>query len=97
MLLDTDGDRWVFKRDPSIGGPLAGIGRRTATGVPYLAPEIQLLYKAKAETLDKDQADFDVAVPLLDEAARRWLKRRLEKRFPEGHAWTDALGPTRAE
>ena len=96
MLLDTDGDRWVFKRDPSLGGPLARIGRRTPAGVPYLAPEIQLLYKAKAETLDKDRADFDVAVPLLDARARRWLTRCLERRFPEGHAWIDALAASLA-
>jgi hypothetical protein len=43
MLLDTDGESWVFKRDRSIRGRLSDIGRRSPAGVPYLAPEVQLL------------------------------------------------------
>jgi len=91
MLLDTDGDQWVFKRDPTIHRSLRSIGRRTAAGVFYLVPEIQLLYKAKPETLEKDEADFQVALPLMEEAASVWLLECLEKRFPDGHAWIEQL------
>ena len=91
MLLDTDGDQWVFKRDPTIRGSLADIGRTTPDGIPYLAPEIQLLYKAKPETLEKDQLDFDAAAPLLANPARDWLLATLKKRFPQGHRWIGAL------
>lgn len=91
MLLDTDGDLWVFKRDADIRGPLATLGRHTLSGVPYLAPEIQLLYKAKSEVPEKDQADFDTAVPLMGEAACDWLLRCLERRFPQGHRWIIGL------
>jgi hypothetical protein len=91
MLLDTDGDRWVFKRDPSIGGPLDALGSRTADGIPYMRPHIQLLYKAKAETLAKDQADFDHAVPCLRDEDQRWLLEQLERRFPTGHEWIAGL------
>jgi hypothetical protein len=87
MLLDTDGDGWVFKRDPAIRGPVAALGLRTPDGVPYLRPEIQLLYKAKPETLAKDQADFDLTLPELPGEARAWLLAGLEKRFPGGHEW----------
>jgi len=90
MLLDTDGARWVFKRDRSIHGPLERIGRRTASGVPYLSPEIQLLYKAKPDTLDKDQSDFDNAVPQLGRRERRWLLSCLQKRFPRAIAGSRA-------
>ena len=38
MLLDTDGDDWVFKRDPDIRGPLSEIGRRTPSGIPLPFP-----------------------------------------------------------
>ncbi|MCD4702599.1 MAG: amino acid transporter [Candidatus Aegiribacteria sp.] len=92
MLLDTDGDRWIFKRDPGIQGPLEGLGRYTSAGVPFMCPEIQLLYKAKPQTLAKDQSDFDLAVPCMTFKARAWLLRHLEKRFPEGHAWITVLG-----
>jgi len=91
MLLDTERDEWVFKRDPTIRGHLDEMSRCTASGVPYLAPEIQLLYKAKPETLAKDQADFEAAMPLITEPACAWLLACLEKRFPGGHAWINAL------
>ncbi|MBN1582580.1 MAG: amino acid transporter [Anaerolineae bacterium] len=91
MLLDTEGDEWIFKRDPAIRGRIEDLGRRTPGGVPYLAPEVQLLYKAKAETIAKDQADFETALPMMDERACGWLLACLEKRFPDGHAWMDAL------
>jgi hypothetical protein len=91
MLLDTEGEQWVFKQDPSIRGRLDEIGRRSSGGIPYLAPEIQLLHKAKRETLEKDQADFAVAVPLLSRPARQWLLEVLGRRFPEGHHWITAL------
>jgi len=91
MLLDTEADDWVFKRDPSIRGPLHRLIRRTPSGVAYLAPEIQLLYKARPEILHKDQADFDAALPLMTQAACKWLLQCLEKRFTEGHDWADSL------
>jgi hypothetical protein len=91
MLLDTDGDRWVFKRDPSIQGPLEGLGRHTSAGIPYIRPEIQLLYKAKPQTLNKDQSDFDHAVPRMTRDTQSWLLRHLEKRFPNGHVWITSL------
>lgn len=91
MLLDTQDDQWIFKRDPTIRGNLADIGMRTPEGVPYLAPQIQLLYKARTEILEKDQIDFNETMPLLSENARRWLLAMLVKRFPEGHCWIDSL------
>jgi hypothetical protein len=91
LLLDTDADQWVFKRDPTIRGPIDSLGRRTASGVPYMAPEIQLLYKAHVKTLEKDEADFRVAVPLMEESACTWLLACLEMRFPDGHAWIEQL------
>ncbi len=49
------------------------------------------LYKAKAQTLARDQSDFDLALPRMTLEARAWLLRHLEKRFPEGHAWITIL------
>ena len=97
MLLDTEGDQWVFKRDPTIRGAMSHLGRHTPSGVPYMAPEIQLLYKAKPTTLEKDEADLQAAVPLMDESACTWLLECLRKRFPEGHAWIDQLKSSQAQ
>jgi hypothetical protein len=97
MLLDTDGDEWVFRRDPSIRGSIDTLGRRTAAGLLYLAPEIQLLYKARPETPDIDEADFQVALPLMEEAACVWLLECLEKLYPDGHAWIEQLKKRQAQ
>ena len=91
MLLDTDGDQWVFKRDRTIRGPLSDLGSYSASGICYLRPEIQLLYKAKAKTMEKDQADFEVVLPLMPKASCAWLLDGLTKRFPEGHDWIQSL------
>src|SRR3989304_4624999 len=47
LLNEGEGPRWRFRRDPRITRPLALAGMRTADGVPFLAPEIVLPYKAK--------------------------------------------------
>jgi len=91
MLLDTIGDSWVFRRDPTITGPLDAIGRVTSSGLPFLAPEIQLLYKAKTSVLEKNEADFQAACPQLAPDARDWLRRCLVRCFPGGHPWIDRL------
>ncbi len=44
----------------------------SAGGIPCLAPEAVLLFKAKHRR-DKDEADFARALPKLDAAQRRWL------------------------
>jgi hypothetical protein len=91
MLLDTRDDSWVFRRDPAITGPIAALGQVTASGIPYLSPEIQLLYKARSEPLDKDNADFRNCAPLLEPEKREWLLACLKQRLPNGHMWIALL------
>ena len=92
MLTDTDptGRRWVFHRDPRVSGPLTQLGRRTPAGMAYIAPEVQLLYKAKPVRLTKDEADFAAAVPLLSAESRAWLAASLTTTQP-GHPWLRVL------
>lgn len=89
MIADTEEDDWLFRRLPQIRRPIANIGRRTPDGIPYIAPEIQLLYKAK-EPQGKNEADFLHALLSLDPASRQWLAHALAITHP-GHAWFDAL------
>lgn len=90
LLLDEGGaDRWTFRRDPRIGRALEAAIRRTRDGIPYLAPEIQLLYKSKPGRC-KDQLDFDKVIPSLDRDARAWLRDSIAKIDPR-HAWLATL------
>jgi len=62
---------WAYRRDTSIRHPVGIFS--TAGGYPVIAPQIQLLYKAK-EPRPKDLDDLQRFIPRLDEAARRWLR-----------------------
>lgn len=81
-------EEWIYKRDQSIRLPMIEALWHHG-GVPYLQPEIQLLYKA-AGLREKDQADFAATLPHLDEGRRRWLHDALRD-TTGGHPWVDAL------
>jgi hypothetical protein len=89
MLDRSDAESWVFRRDARITRPLSSAIRRNPEGIAYLAPEIQLLYKARA-TRAQDQADFDQVVPLLTLNARAWLCESLMRTDSE-HVWISML------
>ena len=91
MLFDEKDGSWIFKRNPSIKLPLNQIYHTSESGMKYLKPEIQLLYKAKKDTLSKDQLDFDASLPLLVEDSKTWLLDQLKVQFPEGHPWISTL------
>jgi hypothetical protein len=46
-LAEGDSEAWVYRRDPRIRVPWPQAVLSTADGVPYLAPELQLLFKSK--------------------------------------------------
>jgi hypothetical protein len=85
-----DGDVWVFARDPRIRVPGGELVSRTSDAIPYIRPEVALLFKANASR-PKDEADFAAVLPLLDDERRRWLAGALELVQP-GHRWLAALG-----
>lgn len=89
LIEEARGDRWVYRRDSRIEAPLAQFGRCSADGVPYVAPETQLLYKAKGSR-PKDEADLTVALPLLEPQARNWLRSALSTWAPD-HPWLARL------
>jgi Aminoglycoside-2''-adenylyltransferase len=90
LLLDRSArEEWIFRRDPSIRRPLASALRGTADGTRYLAPEIQLLYKAR-DLRAEDRADFQHTAPRLDRSATDWLRGCLERLYPR-HPWLAEL------
>jgi hypothetical protein len=62
----------------------------STTGLPILAPDIVLLFKAK-ELRAKDQVDFEAAVPDMNPSQRQWLRVSLAVCYPK-HPWLRLLG-----
>ncbi len=90
VLLDEAVEgRWRFRRDARVRRPLPDIGFVGILGVPILAPEIVLLYKAKAPR-DVDEADFANALGALAPPRRAWLRKALRTAHP-GHPWIARL------
>lgn len=84
-----DAETWVYRRTGELSAPRAWATGRTAAGIPYLAPQIVLLFKAKA-TREKDEADFAKVAPTLSPEARDWLAAGLRVIQP-GHPWIGRL------
>ena len=89
----ADGDTWICRRDASIRMPYGELIEHTADGVPYLRPDVVLLFKAK-HAREKDERDFALALPLLSPAQRANLERWLQLVHP-GHRWLDELAEGR--
>ncbi|MFD7455018.1 nucleotidyltransferase domain-containing protein [Kitasatospora sp. NPDC059827] len=83
------GDTWICRRDERLRLPYDAVVERTADGIPYLAPELVLLFKAKMMR-PKDRADFDAVLPSLDRRRREALRGWLALVHP-GHPWAESL------
>lgn len=85
---ERDGN-WVFQRDPSVTYDLERVTWVAGDGISYQRPEVTLAFKA-AHDREKDRADLDAVLPLLDAPARLWLIDTIERLHP-GHAWLEML------
>lgn len=77
----TDAE-WVYRRDQRIKRPWDEAVLTGRDAVPYLAPDLQLLFKSK-NPRPKDDVDAHQVVPLLSGEQRLSLRRTL----PEDHPW----------
>lgn len=86
LVEERSDDHWHYRRDARVSLPLARLTVADASGsYAVIAPEVQLLYKAKA-LRDKDAADFAAVSPALTDPARDWLRAALTLAHP-GHDW----------
>jgi len=88
LLSEHDADRWAYRRNTAITQALDEIGA-ARDGIPFLGPEIVLLYKSKRPTT-KDEADFDAVEPHLSEHQRAWL-HHAHKRCDGSSEWQRRL------
>lgn len=90
MLDEADGAQWQSRRDAQVNRPIAELGLLTDKGIPYLAPEIQLYYKAK-EPRPIDEIDFDAVLPTMSSDQRAWLKYAILRTYRDEHPWLARL------
>jgi len=92
MLVETEQQSWIYRREKSIRRRLEEIFLRTDDEIPYLRPEIQLLYKGgSSKVREKDFQDLQIMLPYLLPEQRDWLKMTLKRQFPTGHSWLDYI------
>lgn len=81
-ISDGDDHAYVFRRDRSITVPWDDAVLTSADGIPYLAPQLQLLFKSR-DRRPKDDLDALTTIPQLDVARRAQLAAWL----PRNHPW----------
>jgi hypothetical protein len=89
LFNDSRGRDWLFRRNHSIRKPLDAIAGRTQN-IPYLIPEIVLLFKAKTAS-PTDETDLHSCLPLLSDGGRTWLREAIESTYGADHPWIDSL------
>jgi GrpB-like predicted nucleotidyltransferase (UPF0157 family) len=92
LITEMDGV-WKYRREPSVIRSLEKIGMITESGIPYLAPELALLFKSKNTSnreRPKDALDFERTLPHLDAERRAWLRWALTAVSPD-HPWIPKL------
>jgi hypothetical protein len=90
MRIPDDGANWICSLDRSIQCPYDDAITTTPDGIPYLRPEMVLLFKG-LQTRPKDQSDFEVAAPLLTPRSRTWLATALTRTKGKDHPWIPTL------
>jgi hypothetical protein len=88
LLNERDDTAWIYRRDSQVRRELdrAILVRET---IPFLAPEIVLLYKSKSPR-PTDEADFRAALPKLAAEPRAWLRLAIA-RSSSDHPWAMEL------
>ena len=99
LLSETNDDQWWYHADPKITHPLRTVGLSSKRGVPILAPEIVLLFKARhlyqqdddsLRHRQADEGDFQDVQEALTGEQRSWLAWAIGRLYPQ-HPWLDQL------
>ena len=89
LIEERKDGRWFYRRNERIGVNEKDIGRFTNDGIPYIRPDIQLLYKSKGPRA-VDESDLIAVLPRLDAAQRATLSAWISAGDPT-HRWLARL------
>jgi len=92
LIGDGDADDWIYRRNTKLRRPWFDAVLTSNDDIPYLAPDLQLLFKSK-EPRPKDDVDAATVIPKLQARRRTWLAHQL----PPTHPWQTIIAGARAE
>jgi hypothetical protein len=99
LLSERKGEQWWYHRDARITHPVKTVGLRLVLDIPFLSPEIVLLFKAHHLYSDDssslrhqqtDEADFQAVHKVLTAKRRTWLEKAIQLLYPD-HPWIKYL------
>ncbi|MEM9953865.1 MAG: hypothetical protein AAF846_19805 [Chloroflexota bacterium] len=86
LLNECNETHYQHRRDISIQLPFGQVIIESEDGIPYLAPQIALLYKSHRLNND-NQHDFEVGFPTLNGEQQKWLLTNIGKLYGGNHKW----------
>ena len=86
MIDEADGDTWYSRRDSTVRKPVSELAAQQAGKLPFLAPDVQLYYKAK-NVRPKDEQDLTMVLPVLTKRQRTWLCEAVYRTYGAEHPW----------
>ncbi|WP_425964846.1 hypothetical protein [Rhizobium nepotum] len=89
MIERGTAETWIYKRDPEFRLRRAAAVRKNSAGIPYLAPALVLLFKAKYRR-KKDEENLRAVLPRLETQEKEALHNWLGTLHP-GHEWISCL------
>jgi GrpB-like predicted nucleotidyltransferase (UPF0157 family) len=95
LISERTATDWWWRGDNTITAPLEQVRKTSSLGIPILAPEVSLFFKARAVMREKDELDFGQALPKLETTQREWLRRSLIRKLESlqlnDHPWLARL------
>ena len=86
LFNDKDDTDLLYARNNAIKQELSDAILYNGS-LPYLSPEMCLLYKSTDTEREGYQSDYDNAMANMNQRQRRWLDDALTIMYPEGHKW----------
>ncbi|SDP28271.1 hypothetical protein SAMN04487897_1645 [Paenibacillus sp. yr247] len=89
LLNESNAEYWIYRRDTRIQREFNKTILTTNSGIPFLSPEITLLYKSK-NPRPKDEIDFRNIYEYMSIEQKQWLQYSLKLIYTE-HPWIELL------
>lgn len=92
LFNNRNADSFLYARNENISQPIKK-AILTRDRIPYLAPELVLLYKSTDPDREDYQLDYDSVKVEMSVEQRDWLDFALKAMNPSGHKWLEKNAP----